>query len=32
VLPPELAFDPEPFLKELEARDIYTQVSVTEML
>jgi lysine 6-dehydrogenase len=32
VVPPELAFDPEPFLKELEARDIYTQVGVTESL
>jgi hypothetical protein len=32
VFPPELAIDPEPFFKELESRDIYTQVSVTEML
>jgi len=29
VHPPELAFDPEPFLKELEERDITTQVTVT---
>jgi saccharopine dehydrogenase-like NADP-dependent oxidoreductase len=27
--PPELAFDPEPFLKELEERDIATQITVT---
>jgi saccharopine dehydrogenase-like NADP-dependent oxidoreductase len=32
VHPPELALDPLPFFKELESRDIYTQVSVTEML
>lgn len=32
VHPPELAIDPVPFFKELESRDIYTQVSVTEML
>jgi saccharopine dehydrogenase-like NADP-dependent oxidoreductase len=32
VHPPERAFDPVPFLKELEAREIYTQISVTEML
>ena len=30
VHPPELAFDPIPFFKELEGRDIYTRVSVTE--
>ncbi len=30
--PPELALDPLPFLKELEQREIYTQVSVTELL
>jgi saccharopine dehydrogenase-like NADP-dependent oxidoreductase len=30
VHPPELALDPLPFFKELESRDIYTQVSVTE--
>jgi saccharopine dehydrogenase-like NADP-dependent oxidoreductase len=32
VHPPELALDPAPFLKELENRDIYTQVSVSEFL
>ena len=32
VYPPEQAIDPVPFLKELENRDIYTRVSVTEML
>jgi len=32
VHPPEVAFDPAAFLKELEERDIYTQVTVTEML
>jgi len=32
VYPPELALDPAPFFKELESRDIYTRVSVTEML
>lgn len=32
VHPPELAFDPEPFLKELEERDIYTQITVTKGL
>ncbi len=32
VHPPELAFDPEPFLKELEARDIYTMVTETRPL
>ncbi len=32
VYPPEMALDPEPFFKELEQRDIYTQVSITEML
>ncbi len=29
VHPPELSFDPEPFLKELEERDITTQITVT---
>jgi hypothetical protein len=32
VYPPEQALDPEPFLKELEDREIYTRVSVTKML
>ncbi len=32
VHPPELALEPVPFFKELEEREIYTQVSVTEML
>jgi saccharopine dehydrogenase-like NADP-dependent oxidoreductase len=32
VIPSELAFDPEPFFKDLENRDIYTQVAVTRML
>ena len=32
VYPPELAFDPGPFLKELEERDIRTQVTVTSGL
>jgi saccharopine dehydrogenase (NAD+, L-lysine-forming) len=32
VYPPEQAIDPEPFLKELEDRGIYTRVSVTKML
>jgi saccharopine dehydrogenase-like NADP-dependent oxidoreductase len=32
VHPPELAFDPEPFLKELEERNITTQVTVTKGL
>ncbi|HSJ55685.1 MAG TPA: saccharopine dehydrogenase NADP-binding domain-containing protein [Anaerolineae bacterium] len=32
VHPPELALDPEPFFKELEARGIPTQVTVTEFL
>ncbi len=32
VYPPELALDPEPFFKELEAYDIPTQVSVTSMV
>ncbi len=32
VHPPEAALDPEPFFTELEGRDIYTQVSVTEFL
>ena len=32
VYPPELAFEPEPFLKTLEARQIYTRVTVTRGL
>jgi hypothetical protein len=32
VHPPEAAFDPEPFLKELEDREIYTMVTVTQAL
>ncbi len=32
VYPPELAFDPQPFLKELEERDIQTRVTVTRGL
>jgi len=32
VYPPEQVIDPQPFLKELENRDIYTQVSVTRPL
>jgi lysine 6-dehydrogenase len=32
VYPPERAIDPIPFLKELENRDIYTNVTVTECL
>jgi saccharopine dehydrogenase-like NADP-dependent oxidoreductase len=32
VHPPEAAIEPEPFFKELETREIYTQVSVTEFL
>lgn len=32
VHPPELAFEPEPFLKGLEDRDIYTQVTVRKGL
>jgi lysine 6-dehydrogenase len=32
VVPPELAFDPQPFLKELEERDIVTRVTVTRGL
>jgi saccharopine dehydrogenase-like NADP-dependent oxidoreductase len=32
VHPPELALDPVPFFKELEGREIYTQVGVTEFL
>jgi saccharopine dehydrogenase (NAD+, L-lysine-forming) len=32
VHPPEAALDPKPFFKELEEREIYTQVSVTELL
>jgi hypothetical protein len=29
VYPPEAALDPEPFFKELEKREIFTQVTVT---
>lgn len=32
VYPPEAAIDPEPFFKELKAREIYTQATVTSML
>ncbi len=32
VYPPELAIDPEPFFKELEAIDIYTRVSATHLV
>ncbi len=32
VYPPEAALDPELFFKELEGREIYTQVSVTELI
>ncbi len=32
VHPPEAAIEPEPFFKELEEREIYTQVSVTKFL
>jgi saccharopine dehydrogenase (NAD+, L-lysine-forming) len=32
VYPPEIAFDPQPFFKELEKRQIYTQVTTTQML
>jgi saccharopine dehydrogenase-like NADP-dependent oxidoreductase len=32
VHPPEAAIDPEPFFKELEAREIYTQATVTSMI
>lgn len=32
VHPPELALDPVPFFKELENRDIFTRVSVTEFV
>jgi saccharopine dehydrogenase-like NADP-dependent oxidoreductase len=32
VHPPEVALDPAPFFKELEQREIYTQISVTEFL
>jgi lysine 6-dehydrogenase len=32
VHPPELAIDPEPFFKELERREVFTQVSVTQFL
>jgi hypothetical protein len=31
-IPPEAALDPVLFFKELEQREIYTQVSVTEFL
>ncbi|MDH4137871.1 MAG: hypothetical protein OEW09_14310 [Anaerolineae bacterium] len=30
VHPPEAVIEPEPFFKELEEREIYTQVSVTQ--
>jgi saccharopine dehydrogenase (NAD+, L-lysine-forming) len=32
VHPPEAVIDPEPFFKELESREIFTQVSVTELV
>jgi hypothetical protein len=32
VYPPEIALDPEPFFKELEPWDIYTNVSETHQL
>ena len=32
VYPPEAVIEPEPFFKELEEREIYTQVGVTEFL
>jgi hypothetical protein len=32
VHPPELALEPEPFFKELEERQIYTQVTTTKPL
>jgi saccharopine dehydrogenase-like NADP-dependent oxidoreductase len=32
VHPPEAALEPEPFFKELEEREIYTQVSVTQLV
>jgi saccharopine dehydrogenase (NAD+, L-lysine-forming) len=32
VFAPEAALDPEPFFKELESREIYTQVSVSQMV
>ena len=32
VYPPELAFDPQPFLKELEEREIMTRITVTRGL
>jgi saccharopine dehydrogenase-like NADP-dependent oxidoreductase len=32
VFPPEIAFAPEPFFKEIEAWDIYTRVSVTNFV
>jgi saccharopine dehydrogenase-like NADP-dependent oxidoreductase len=32
VYPPEASLDPEPFFKELEQREIFTQVSVTSMI
>ena len=30
--PPELVIDPLPFFKELESRQIFTQVTVTSMI
>jgi saccharopine dehydrogenase-like NADP-dependent oxidoreductase len=32
VYPPEASLDPEPFFKELQQREIFTQVSVTSMI
>ena len=32
VYAPEASLDPEPFFKELEQREIYTQVSVSHMV
>lgn len=32
VYPPEAALDPEPFLKELEEHEVFTQVTVTKMV
>jgi hypothetical protein len=32
VHPPEMALDPVPFFKELEERQIYTQVTTTKQL
>ena len=32
VYPPEASIDPEPFFKELEGRDIYTQVTATHQI